>query len=381
MKRSLLSLGLVISLAGCELKEVTVPEGEVTLIVQSVIRTDLSAQFVFVERSLTGATGDLDPSTDGDPVTNATVVIRNLSNADDGVCSRSTILFPNPGLAGRYDSPLGCIPVSPGDSLTLTVTTPDGFRVTGQMRAPGAVGLQMFVNRLLRRPDPGDILPFDRETDSLRFVAIPRFGRGMDVNIESITGVGIVGNRLNFFVDDTTVSVPGDLLDVFELDPEEPGEPLFRAGRLAQVSVSMSDSNYFDFVRSANDPFSGQGFINKLDGGIGVFGGLETRTFTFRVTSEQEDPREGRYRLQGEVKPGRRKFGGGGRRDERVSDISRHGSRGSSVLSVPGWSLGGAGSNRVDRWSFPRECDGRRVRVGRCRALPDPGSGRDRAGF
>ncbi len=65
--------------------------------------------------------------------------------------------------------------------------------------------------------------------------------------------------------------------------------------------VGAADSNYYDFVRSSNSDFSGRGFINHLVGGIGVFGSLVAAAQEVLVLADQEDAREGVYRLRGTV--------------------------------------------------------------------------------
>ncbi len=64
------------------------------------------------------------------------------------------------------------------------------------------------------------------------------------------------------------------------------------------LSVAFTDQNYFDFVRSSNSDLSGRGFVNHLDGGLGVFGSLVAETNPLRVIAELDDPREGTYRMQ-----------------------------------------------------------------------------------
>jgi hypothetical protein len=63
--------------------------------------------------------------------------------------------------------------------------------------------------------------------------------------------------------------------------------------------VAVTDTNYFDFVRSFSDPLTGRGFINHLDGGVGVFGSVLTSNHDIGVIDEQRDPREGQYNISG----------------------------------------------------------------------------------
>ena len=57
------------------------------------------------------------------------------------------------------------------------------------------------------------------------------------------------------------------------------------------------DSNYYDYYRSRNDPFTGSGIINKLQGGIGLFGSaVSINSRTLDVTQNVREPAfEGTY--------------------------------------------------------------------------------------
>ena len=98
------------------------------------------------------------------------------------------------------------------------------------------------------------------------------------------------------FTDTLGVTFAGNLVNPFEGDS---GETVFRAGRWYDVALAVTDTTYYDFIRSGNDPFTGRGFINYLEGGLGVFGSVETRRLSLRVVAEVNDPREGVYRITG----------------------------------------------------------------------------------
>ena len=59
------------------------------------------------------------------------------------------------------------------------------------------------------------------------------------------------------------------------------------------------DTNYFDYYRSRNDPFTGSGIINRLQGGIGLFGStVVIGSRTLDVTQQPVEPAlEGDYEL------------------------------------------------------------------------------------
>ncbi len=89
--RHYLVIGCSVLISGCDLKEVVVPVGEPTVVVQAVMRPDLGQQFVVLERSFTGAVdpedfeiGDIPtagfPRT---PIEGALVQVSNLDLAND----------------------------------------------------------------------------------------------------------------------------------------------------------------------------------------------------------------------------------------------------------------------------------------------------------
>ena len=119
---------------------------------------------------------------------------------------------------------------------------------------------------------------------------------------------GRFGNRLNqtrrvtsLWVDSTSLTLPGTLPGLFRGGT---GDPIFQGGRFYTIAVAFGDQNYFDFIRSSNGEITGTGFINHLDGGVGVFGNLVASTAILRVVAEADDPREGPFRMQGTIRGG-----------------------------------------------------------------------------
>ncbi|MCH7874231.1 MAG: DUF4249 family protein [Gemmatimonadetes bacterium] len=291
-------------LLGCELTEVTVPSGEPTVIVQSVLNTTRPIQFVIVERALTGVQVPghsgvlLPPAEPGLPVSGATVTMMHL---DPSTCPGTTVpLSPRSDTSGMYTTASLC-PLRAGDRVRLRVETPDGRIVTGTTRVPGAEAVSVLVG--------GDSAEFEfqelelhRERDTLRIAVEPILARALQIEVRREDQQDVRPEdredeiAVFFFTDTLGVALAGNLINPFAGDS---GETVFRAGRAYLLSVSVTDSNYYDFIRSRSDPFTGRGFINHLEGGVGVFGSVETRTYVLRVVADVDDPREGVYRLQG----------------------------------------------------------------------------------
>ena len=302
-------LTVVAAVGGCELSEVVLPPGDPVVVVLAIMRPDLNHQWVVVERSLTGdeprqsTPGEIPFDHPQTPIADATVTIENRSFPGDP-CGRSVTFARDPQrlgirpVDGLYWAPLGCPTMRPGDTLVLRVDA-SGVLVTGQTIV---VGVQQM---LLHHGDasvvlPGPELEFNRDTDTLEAEIEPLFGRAVQIDVRRRPLLGS-SRRLrvvSLFVDSTAVTIPGDLVDLFRPGT---GDDVFRAGRFYDLSVAFTDQNYFDFVRSSNSALSGRGFVNHLDGGLGVFGSLVAETNPLRVIAELDDPREGTYRMQGTV--------------------------------------------------------------------------------
>ncbi len=309
----------LLPLAACDLDEVTVPVGEEILVVHGIMRPDVPPrfsgfQFIAVERAFSGARGRPGPLINpitrdtihaardtmaiphgGElaiPVKGATVEVVNLDDAA-GPCA-GPVTFTDHGDDGVYWSPLGCPSMRPGDRLALRVETLEGELVTGQTRIPGMDSATIAISGVVGTIDPAQRFTINRDSDTLRVVAYARAGRLLQLEVRRQGDIRDFGTKL--LADTTALTVPGDLINTFVLGDED---DVFRAGRDYVVTVAVTDTNYFDFVRSSNNEFTGRGFINRLTGGIGVFGSMVTATTQVRAIAEIDDPREGRYRVQG----------------------------------------------------------------------------------
>ncbi len=299
-------------MAACELTEVAIPASDPIVIVQAILRPDLDRQWVIVERSLTGA--EERQSTPGDipfdrpqlPIVGASVTVENLSQSfPTDLCGPAEFTQNNgpggsvDGVDGVYWGPIGCPAMSPGDTLLLTVITPDSVVVTGETVVTGVDG--MFIELRgdsIALPD-STALAFDRDVDTLRAEVAPIAGRMTQVDVRFDNGLQTTRRVTSLWVDSTSLTLPGTLQDLFRGGT---GDPVFQGGRFYTIGVAFGDQNYFDFVRSSNGEISGTGFLNHLDGGVGVFGNLVASTAILRVVAEADDPREGLFRMQGTIR-------------------------------------------------------------------------------
>jgi hypothetical protein len=266
-------------LLSCELTEVTIPEGTSVVIVQSVLSARRGDQFVVVERSVVGdVTG---PSNDGippneprDPVAGALVVLTH--DGPSACAGTSDTLAARSPASGVYWTLTFCRP-EPGDRVRLLVVTPAGDTVRGSTTIPGArtVSVRLASDSAQYERQALDV---DRERDTIRIAVDPVLARALQVEIRWLGEP----DSLVFYVPTDTlgVAIPADLFNPFAGDS---GKPVFEVGRAYALGVAVTDSNYYDFVRSRSDPFTGRGFLNRLEGGVGVFGSVAAYTYYLRV--------------------------------------------------------------------------------------------------
>jgi hypothetical protein len=301
---------------GCELETVNVPPPSPILVVQAVARPDQPQQWVLVEKTFNGTRnlgqtsfipGGAPPAV---PVEGATVTLSNLSFPADPCGSSVTLLEslgpPDQTQPGVYWSDVACPAMRPGDTLELRIVA-DGEEVTGRTVIPGTNGM------VLRTADgsvtmPGPTLLFNRDVDTLVAEVDPIEGRTLTIEVrERVYDERpqlVAETSTQFWVDSTALTLPGDFLNLFEAEFEDPGElipDLFNAGRLYTATVGYADQNFHDYLRSANSPLTGRGFISSIEGGFGFFASLTAERNDLRVVGDLDDPREGGYRMTGSV--------------------------------------------------------------------------------
>ena len=241
-----------------------------------------------MERTLSGSVFILDHlsfnpndpinSGGGVPVTRAAVTIVGPDGTTIGSEVRYPAEAPSYG-AGRF---VLAMRVRPGARYQLTVRTLDGTTVTGSTLVPNAAPVAPS--------NLSPLVPFNRDRDSLAIVwnAVP-FARTYGLRADSPFGAFLL------FTDTTRLKLSGDIRNVFASNLQR----LFIPGFRQTYTVFAVDTNFFDYYRSRNDPFTGSGIINHLSGGIGLFGSsVNIVQRTLDVTQQPVDPvLEGEYEL------------------------------------------------------------------------------------
>jgi hypothetical protein len=276
----------LLGVAACTFDEkvIAVPPSQV--VVHSVLDPGDTLVEVLVERSLTGAVSLpktpydlLDPinTAGGVPAKGAQVSI----TGPDGTTAGLEVVYPFKSStygAGRYV--FRRLVVRPGGRYSLNVRTTDGIVVTGSTLVP------QFDGDAIPVPIPYPIFQRDRDTLSLSWQSVPN-ARTYGLRIESPFGA------FQLFVDSTHLHLAGDLRNIFASDLPK----VFIPGFHQLYAVYAADTNFYDYYRSRNDPFTGSGIINRLQGGIGLFGStVVVNSFFVDVTQATTEPAfEGDY--------------------------------------------------------------------------------------
>lgn len=274
-------------IAGCELSKVSVAPTAPSVVVHAVLNPSASEQVVYLEQTLTGSravgSGVFDPknpiaSAGGVPISGALVeIIDSTGKATtgvEGIVPGSTVSG-----AGVYHVPILGPTLRLGARYQLHVRTPDGRDVTAFTRIPlpeitSTGGLTRTVNR-------------DHDTINVSWDAALAT-RAYAMRVESPFGPFFL------FTDSLHVRLTGDLRNIFAGSLQHVLVPGFHQ----DVLIGAADSNFFDYYRTNNDPFTGSGIISRVNGGLGLFGSFVTLTNgTLTVVADQTEPIEGRFRL------------------------------------------------------------------------------------
>ena len=271
MRAPMMAAAALLVLAGCTLDEEPTAPGRDRLVVHLVLNPQHLDHVLLLERTLSGRetpdstlafdSTDAVVSRGGVPVTGATVVITS-ETGDSAVAVEDFARRGDGKGAGMYRFRNLAADQQPGDSIvaivpgaryTLRIETPDGETVRGETVVPTAQFEQ----------PPASGLPFNRDRDSVFVYWDPVPGAARySVHVDGARG------PFQLFVDSTEYLVAGTLRNTDAI-----GLPaVFYPGFVQRVTVGAVDRNFFDYYRSANDPYTGGGLISHLDGALGVFG-------------------------------------------------------------------------------------------------------------
>jgi hypothetical protein len=271
-----------VALMSCEIGTVTVPRTQPSIVVHAVLNADLVSQLILVERTLTGAIpvhdsifNAADPivSDGGIPVTGAKVEI--IDSAGVVWTAVEDRLTRGAGVY-RVGFQSG---LKRGTRYQLHIVTAEGEQVTAFTRIPSPESSSTgALSRTFNRDRDSMVVEWKRVTNA----------RAYALRVESPFGPFFL------FTDSLRFKMTGGLRNLFANGLPRVFIPGFRQDLL----VAAVDSNFFDYYRTNNDPFTGSGIISRLNGALGLFGSMVTlNSGTLNVVADQTEAIEGRFRV------------------------------------------------------------------------------------
>jgi hypothetical protein len=281
-------VAFLLLLTACEIEKVAIPRTESRVAMHGVLSASAPTQVVLLERTRNGSVAIIAPSFDlDDPIGSDEGIAETGALVGLTTQSGGTLLAreDNTGRgdgkgAGIYRFALPGASLERRGTYRLSVRTTKGEVLTAETSVPAGDAAAVAEQRV-----------FDRATDTVVIEWPAAAGaRSYFVRIETPFG------PRSFFTDSTRVRLTGELrnVDVAALPR------VFFPGFPQAVTVSAVDSNYYDWYRTHNDAISGTGLVNRVQGGLGVFGSLvRLRFHDFRVVAPQPEPAAGMFRFVG----------------------------------------------------------------------------------
>ncbi len=281
-------LALLSVLAACEIEKVGIPRTEAQVALHAVLSVSAPNQVVLLERTRNGAVAITAPAFEvPDPVlsdegiaeSGATITLTTPSGRTLVAREDITVRGDNKG-RGVYRFALPGDSLERGGTYQLMVRTTRNEVLNAETSVPEGDAAAEAVQAT-----------FDRVQDTLllEWPAAPG-ARSYLVRIETPFG------PRSFFTDGTQVRLTGELrnIDVDALPR------VFIPGFPQAVTVSAVDSNFFDWFRTHSNAISGTGLINRISGGIGVFGSVVRLRFEdYHVVAPQTEAEAGMFQFVG----------------------------------------------------------------------------------
>jgi hypothetical protein len=284
--RRSVALALLVFLAGCRIEEVEIPRTKPRVALHAVLSATAPSQVMLLERTRTGSVTIIgEPFELENPFVNDEGIaepgaLATLVAPDGQVYTGREDLTPGGTGAGVYRFPLPGALLDRSGSYRLTVVTTAGETLRSESAVPGGVAAEFAEDTT-----------FDRAADTL-LLAWPRSARARSYFVRVETPFG----PRAFFTTDTSVRLTGELRNVNLSTLRH----VFIPGYPQAVTVSAVDSNFYDWFRSQNGELSGEGLINRVEGGLGVFGSLvRLRFVALTVVAPQPEPIAGTFLFTG----------------------------------------------------------------------------------
>jgi hypothetical protein len=282
-------MALISAAAACEIEKVEIPRPEPRLVaLHGVLSASATTQVVLLERTRNGSVAVVGPSfelenplgSDSGIAENGAIVTLTTPSGITLVAREDNTIVLGSSGGGIYRFALPGTALERSGTYRLSVLTRNGEQLGAEIVVPGGAAAMVAEPRT-----------FDRASDVLELEwPVTPGARSYFVRVESPYG------PRSFFTDDTHVRLSGDLRNA-DLDALP---RVFIPGFPQAITVSAVDSNYYDWFRTHNDALSGSGLINRVRGGLGVFGSLvRLRLLDVNVVAPQREPVAGSFRLAG----------------------------------------------------------------------------------
>lgn len=302
----LATLPLALALTGCELAEVTIPDGEDVLVVEAILVAGDEVQQILLHRALNGRVVGGEEGArvrvrrgDGLEVVFAAAELSECAHVDPGYTTepdpievRATC-YISPEAAGEW--------VAPGERYELLIETAGGQRLHGRTTVPGhfaLLGLSPGASRppgqvghCVLPPDSAFTLHWSVAAGAVAYMTHMRVSGVRDAlagsnipnlpDIVELYGVSITER-------DTSIVVPGEV-GVMEIGKYPTDLMLalrrgFPDGVHVRLTIGAMDRNYVTAVRGDNFNPSGLVRVSSIAGdGVGVFGSLVPYALEVRV--------------------------------------------------------------------------------------------------
>jgi hypothetical protein len=282
--RSRILIATLLLATACEIETVAIQSTDARVALHGVLSATASEQFVLLERTRSGSAASFDLAgtlvSEGLAETDAIVEL-TLPNGQTLAAVEDKARPETMGQGGGiYRFALQGAALQRNATYQLSVRTTAGELLSASTSVPGGPEAQAAEPRRFDRA---------RDTMTIMWPAAPG-ARSYLVRIETPYG------PRSFFTDSTWVRLAGSLRnsDVVSLPR------VFIPGFPQAVTISAVDSNYYDWYRTHNEQLSGTGLINRVNGGMGVFGSLvRLRFLDVRVVAPQPDPPAGMFQFVG----------------------------------------------------------------------------------
>jgi hypothetical protein len=269
----------------CEYDKTAIPRTTPQLALHGVLSASAVDQVVLLERTNSGRVQlnfpafDLEDAMGSDSGIAETGALMTLTLPGGGTLVAQEDNHGKPGQGeGVYRFGIIGPVLKRNETYRLTVITTRGEQLTAETSVPdGTAAMAPTLGTLNRAV----------EALTLDWPASPT-ARSYYVWVEGPYG------PMRFFTESTHVQLPGLMRNTTPNNLPH----VFFPGFTQAVTVSAVDSNFYDWFRTFNNLLTSEGLINRVSGGLGVFGSLVRLRFdSLQVTAPQTQPVEGHFEL------------------------------------------------------------------------------------